>query len=248
MVERLRSIARRTHWSLLLKAFLFVLGWLLFPLWGFVFLAFVLYLFPRFQSGKFAVPALLTLGAALLVPTHLTGQEVTLDIRLPLALILGTTLYLLLGIKELVFVRRAAAYELASLLTIFLYIVWFFDATQSALTLSVLGASVVLVGAIGLLFGFHGRIEPIAHTRRERVVVIGVASLIIFELSLLLVVLPFAHLAQTAFLFLGVVMTQEFLLDRARGMLSRERMIRHLVVSLGIGSAILLSIMLSVGS
>ena len=54
-MEKLKSILRPIHWSLVLRTFIFGGSWLILPLWVFLLVALYFYLFPFFHPVKFAV-------------------------------------------------------------------------------------------------------------------------------------------------------------------------------------------------
>src|SRR5882724_5769539 len=120
MAAKLKSITGRIHWFLLAKAAIFGFGWLVLPAWLFFALAAGLYFIPFFRPQKLLIPFLLVLGFALKAPVNFWA-----------AIFLGCVFYCLLGIKDLVFIDRAAAYEVLVFLLAFLYIFAFFGVWNS---------------------------------------------------------------------------------------------------------------------
>ena len=116
MVEKLKSILRRIPWSLALKAFVFGISWLLLPMWVFVFVALCSYLFPLFQSFKFASHFIVLLVLA-----------ISTDPSLSAAIFLSAVFYLLLGLKDFLFINRRATYEALILLFVFAISIRFYS-------------------------------------------------------------------------------------------------------------------------
>lgn len=104
MADTLKSITNRIHWSLLLKPLALIAAWYWLPFWVFCIVAFVLYFFPALpRSGTF--PAfLITLVAADL-----------LSLGWLHALWLYILFFLIVGIRELMFVDRRRAYQILTL-------------------------------------------------------------------------------------------------------------------------------------
>jgi hypothetical protein len=122
MVEKFASISKKIPWFLLLKAFFFALAAVfLAPAHGswFLLVAFLLYFFPRFQSVRYAPEFLMLVLLSLLVPQALW-----------IVFLLSLSFFLLLGIKEMVFVRRLSIYRCLAFVILFLVLlVFFFDFT-----------------------------------------------------------------------------------------------------------------------
>ncbi len=195
MAAKLKSIIGRIHWSLLARGFAFGLGWLLLPAWLFFALAIGLYLIPFFRPYKLAFPFLLVLIYALRSPASFW-----------IAVFLGGTLYCLLGIKDLVFIDRTAAYEILTFLIVFLYIFGFFGAFgswNSGGFLAAFGLSSLSFLLLRGLFGyteheFAEAGEPLKHPT----LVAGIMSLLFFEALVAGLFLPLAPFYQAAFAFL----------------------------------------------
>lgn len=109
MVEKLKSILRRTHWSLLVRAAIFAVSWYLLPLWLFTLIALYLYFVPIFRSGRLAAPFLI-----LVILTYIEAPN-------PIFMVVfGLIFYVLLLIKGLFLIDRRSAFEILVLMLSFL--------------------------------------------------------------------------------------------------------------------------------
>lgn len=100
MEEKLKSILRRIHWSLLLKAAVFAAAWAIAPFWLFVVIALYLYFVPIAQSRSVVIPFLILLAISALEPVGFF-----------LAFVFGAAFLYILLIKDLYLVDRRSAYE-----------------------------------------------------------------------------------------------------------------------------------------
>lgn len=99
MVEKLRSITKKIRWSLVLKAAAVGLSWVYLPEWISVILAVFFYFSSFFRIRHMGVPFL-----SALIIAHVLGQNI------PVGFFLAGCLFLILGLKELVFIDRRSAY------------------------------------------------------------------------------------------------------------------------------------------
>src|ERR1700735_5015882 len=117
MEEKLKSISKQIHWSLLAKAAIFALGWFFLPFWLFLLLALYLYFFPFFQSRKLlGAPFLGLLALTFIGPASFF-----------MAIVFGLLFYYLLLIKDLVLIDRKAAYELFAFVLLFFFLRSFYE-------------------------------------------------------------------------------------------------------------------------
>src|ERR1700722_12935955 len=111
MVEKLKSISKQIHWSLLARAALFALFWFFLPFWLFFLLALYLYFIPFFQERTLPVPFFI-----LLLLTFIESPGIFF------AVIFGLLFYYLLLIKNLVLIDRKSGYELFVLAITFFFL------------------------------------------------------------------------------------------------------------------------------
>lgn len=216
--EKLKSALRQTHWSLALRAAVFGASWLFLPFWVFMLVALYFYFIPFFQPWILAFPSLvLIFFTAVLAPS------------LWLAVFFGVTWYLILGIKDLIFVGRKQAYEMLVFLLVFLITVGFFSYFDSwAGTLPMI-YSLTMSAVIFLLSrGFlnYGADSPGSAGHREKsaknTIAAGVVALVLFELSLPFLVLPLHFLYQASLFFVVSVILMESAFEYAKGTLTRQ--------------------------
>lgn len=99
MAERLKSITKGIRWSLLLKAALAGASWIYFPEWLGVTLVLFFYFSSFFRLKHLGVPFF-----SALIISHLLGQDALGGI------FLAASLFLILGLKELIFIDRRSAH------------------------------------------------------------------------------------------------------------------------------------------
>lgn len=113
LVEKIkRAVSLR---GLPLRAVIFGLGWFLLPFWLFVLLALCLYLVPFFGVKRFFLPFLAIIFFAAIEPRNFL-----------FAIVFAGVFYMILGVKELVFIERKSAYEALTLLVEFFAFIKFF--------------------------------------------------------------------------------------------------------------------------
>lgn len=226
MATKLKLTIRRIPWSLVLRAGFFGLGWLLLPYEVFFLGALYLYFVPMFQPRKLALPFLLLLLFSYIETPSLWS-----------AIVMSATLYLILGIKDLVFIDRVSAYELLILLIIFLGGLHLFSSLESPDHSLVFLAPLVFISIFFFLFKnflYYPEDSPsfIHGFLRERGIWIGVlASFVLWQYLLFLLVLPLNFFYQTALIFIIALLFLEILPYYVRGNLSRDRILANLSLS-----------------
>jgi len=218
MAVKLKSVLKRIHWSLALKAAVFAASWFLLPLWLFFLIALYLYFVPPFQSGKLVAPFLVLMFFA-----------TTLTPSLWLAALFGVLWYLILGIKDLVFIDRKEAYESLVLLLIFFSGIRFFAHFDSWSGIMPLLADLLFGAAVFLLCkGFLGYVDEAHGVSRERKAIAAVvAALVIFEAALIIVFLPLHFLYQASLFFITALVFLESVFEYARGALTRRMLLMN---------------------
>ncbi len=217
MGSKLRSVLRQIHWSLALRAAIFAASWFFLPFWAFLLVAFYLYFVPFFQPRRLALPSLLVIFfTAVLTPTPW------------FAIFLGVAWYLILGIKDLIFINRKQAYEILVLFLVFLVTVRFFAHFDSwAGAFSVLYSLATSVVVFLLCKGFlkYGDLPEHAGYREKAArstAAAAVVALILFELSLLFLVLPIHFLFQASLFFVVAAIILESVFEYVNGALTRR--------------------------
>lgn len=214
MAVKLRSILRPIPWSLPLKSAVLGLALFFLPFWVFLIAAFYFYLFPSFQLTKLIWPFLAAVALASFW-----------DQSWWVAALTAVIFFLILGIRELIFIERFPAYEILDyLLFFFLFFTFFshFSFLQGwpAVWLLILAAVFYLL--LKSLFDYEG---DMFSSRRQKVLVLGLATLLIYELILVLLFLPLNVYYQTAVLFLFAVVLENFLADYLKSSLDRQKIL-----------------------
>ena len=213
MAVKLRSISRSIPWFLIFKAAVFGAAWLFLPFWLFLLIALYLYFFPPFQIFRLGLPFLLVIaGAAVFERGLVTGA------------ILSLIFYLILGIKDLIFIKRVLAYKVMTVALIFLVTSGFFPRFSSWGSLSVTFWSLVLTAIFFLLsknlYNYEEFSSPrtLKTGRSEKLLAFGILGLFGFELAFLLLFLPFSFYYQTAFFLAFNLLILALTLDYLRGL------------------------------
>ncbi len=220
MEVRLRSISRTIPWSLTLKAVVFGAAWLWLPFWLFLLLALGLYFVPLFHPGRLWWPfAAAIFFAALLTPS------------LWPAVFLAGLFFLILGIKDLIFIHRAAAYQALVFLLFALAYLNFFARTGRTGAPSLLLASLGLLLLVALLGGSLLRygLEEEGRSPHDPLL-LALLSFLLGAWALALAFLPLNFFFQSAILLLGAVSAFELVLAYRLHALSRREILLHLSV------------------
>ncbi len=219
MEEKLKSISKTIPWSLALKAAAFGLGWYILPFWSFLLLGLGMYFIPLFQPVRLLLPFLLAVSFAAVLPYSPWA-----------AVMLGVIFFFILGIKDLIFIRRGAAYETLVFLLLFLIFLNYFARFSvwndwAGLALGILAAA----ASAFLLRGFILYRVPAAGewTRRKRFLLFSLAGLLLWQWQTVLLFLPLNFFYQTAILFLGAVALIELFLAYAQEELTKRKILVH---------------------
>ena len=219
MVAKLKSALDPIHWSLLLKAVLVAGGWYWLPMTWALILALIVFLVPPYRSGIFS-PAFLVLLASLF----------TIEPTFFFAVLMGVGFYCLLGVKNLVLIHRATAYQIL-VTVLFLFVWWmFFDAAQGGYSLEIF-AQLLLVAA--LFFFFSWRSVVLGEMQKgggHYKLLLGVLSLLVFEWGLVVYFLPMALTSKVALALLVTGFLLELILQYIKGSLIRRDVLIYLGV------------------
>ena len=194
MAVKLRSILRSIPWFLIFKAAVFGAAWLFLPFWLFLLIALYLYFFPPFQIFSLGLPFLFTIASAAVFERGLV-----------MGAFLGLIFYLILGIKDLVFIKRVPAYKVMTVALIFLITSGFFHRFSNWGSLSVTFWSFVFAAIFFLLiknlvnYEEFSSLRTFRAGRSEKLLGFGILGLLGLELAFLLLFLPFSFYYQIAF-------------------------------------------------
>jgi len=220
MAVKLGSILRSIPWFLIFKAGLFAGAWLFLPFWLFLLIALYLYFFPPFQIFRLGFPFLLTIAGAAVFERGLVG-----------GVFLGLIFYLILGIKDLIFIKRVLAYKLMTAALIFLVTSGFFHRFLSWGSVSITFWSLVMTTIFFLLsknlYNYEEFSSPQTPKagRPEKLLALGILGLLGWQLAFLLLFLPFNFYYQIAFFSVFILVILALTLDYLRGLLFRKKFI-----------------------
>ena len=225
MVEKLKSILRPIPWSLVLRVFAFGVGWLLLPFWVFVFLALYFYFFPFFQPLKLILHFVILLFFMAVIPPSFLS-----------AVFFSVLFYILLGLKDFIFIERAPAHEMLFLLFILLLSTQFYFSIDAHYGMAALFYS-FLAFAIFFLLGrsaFLGRqaIPPDNGISDRALVFLFVLSFLLCQFLLATSALPLNFLYQAAIFFLSAAVLIESVFDYSFGTLTSRRLLANFSVFL----------------
>ena len=105
MAEKLKSALKTIHWSLVFKAFLAGLAWAYLPWWISALVLLGIYFIPIFQARNLFTPFLTAVVLGWIFPSNLLA-----------GLVIAFQVYLILGIKDFIFINRKAAMQMLSAL------------------------------------------------------------------------------------------------------------------------------------
>lgn len=212
--------------GLILKSLIMVACWSLLPFWVFVLVALGFYFIPFFRP--------LSLGLAFLVFLWFSA---TLPFSWLAAIALGVAFYLILGIKDLIFIHRGQAFEFLLYILVLLFAFEFFS-TGWRIGASIFGLSEAIASLVFIVIGFFlvrqamraGRTDPLieasAQTPEFRLFP-AVIILILWQLLWAFLFVPLNQYFQALFLFLSTVILVGMGRDYARRVLTPRRILIH---------------------
>jgi hypothetical protein len=237
MEEKLKLISGQIHWSLLVKTAVWVLGWWFLPFGLFLVLTFYLYFVPPLRSGQLFWPFFLILVLAF----FWRGDAF-------MGLLLGVLVYLLFGIKDLIFVNRKFVLEVLSIFGLFLLSFAILERIENWFSLRAILGSAFLAVVFGLLFRtfknyreLPKKVEGDDGSTKIEVFMIGVTVFIVFQLAFVLIVLPVPDMYKIALFFATIVAIWEILQKYLDGMLTKRRVLIVASVLLSIFVLLLVS-------
>jgi hypothetical protein len=199
-----------SHWSLVVV---------------FILVSFYLYFRPSLNSSQFILSFLVLLATSLLIVLLVNGQW-----SLVISLFFGFLFFLLLGVKNLIFVNRQPFYYLFNGLLLLVIFISFFWAENSRLFfikyLSVFFAIAFLFREF-LIFSING----FSNSTKKNLIVYG-AAFLIFQLLWAITLLPISFLNAAGLALLIVMILQDFIVHHFSGTMSRQIVLRNVTVFL----------------
>lgn len=219
MVEKLKSIIGPIPWSLILRAVLFGAAWLVLPFWVFLAVSILIYFIPFFRPALLLIPLSLTLILAALVPPSFWA-----------AAFLSVLFFFILGIKDLIFVDRATAFNLLVLVLFFLMWLYSFSWFDAGIT----AYSIMWFGVCSLIFFVASR-QFLSYAldipdSRKLSVSLGVVSFMLWEASVVALFMPLNFLFSTALVFLFAAMFLECAADYFKNRISPSHLLAYFSV------------------
>ena len=223
MVEKLRSILKRTNWSLILRAVIFGVAWWALPFWLFLLVALYLYFVPVAGSGKVSV-----LFLVLLLISFPQEQSVLA------AVVFGIIFYFIILIKDLIIIDRRSAYEVIMLVLSYLLVRSFFLNAGGSLSFLSLFYGLIAAWAVsamvaGLVKNFSISVAPPVadqHEERSFYRMLGwMTFLLMWQLLVVGLFLPLDFLYQSAMIFLIAIIIIDIVPQYVFGELSRKKVL-----------------------
>ncbi len=233
MAERLKSISNQISWSLALRALASVAAWYVLPQSLFLLAVLGLYFVPWFRPGALLAPFGVTLWfMSRLEPTP------------GLAMLFVAVWFLIYGIKELVFVERARAYEALLILLAFLIFLSFFSGFSAPGRGS--GGGALAVGFVYVLL-MRGLLREATHRETasmegisRRIAIASVlGGLLMTEVVIAALFLPMNFFSQSALALLTLALLTSSLTAHLEGTLTRNTVLTYASLFL-VGSTIIL--------
>jgi hypothetical protein len=224
MAEKLKSILKQTHWSLVIKAVVFGVAWFFLPFWLFLLVALYLYFVPFFQSHRLFWPFF-----ALLILTFVEPANF-----LFLIVFAGLFYYLLL-IKDLLLIDRRFAHELLVLVLSFLLVHDFYERFRwviggTALAYSLLLAILVVLMAKGFM-------------EKANRLLLWLFFVLAWQFIVLGLFIPIDFIYQSLIVFIALFTLIDIISSYAFGSISR-----HKILATSLSASILLVIVLASAS
>lgn len=209
MVEKLKSISRRIHWSLVLKAAVFALAWWFLPFWLFFLISLYLYCIPWFQTDALAVPFFILLILCFVQPPSIL-----------FAAVFGAIFYVALLIKGLLLINRRSAYELLVLALAFLLLRDFYLTFNSGVSGTAFFGALFLAAALALL------LRCLVNADRDIMRVVTWLSFLLFTQILFVgLFLPVDFVYQSITVFLAVVLLIDLIPEAVSGAITRNKIL-----------------------
>jgi len=220
MVEKLKLISRQIPWFLVVKAAVCGLAWYFLPFIVFLPVVFYFYFRPFYQPMKFIVPF-----TAFLVLTSPLFFEKSLG----MAILAGIFFFIILGVKDLIFIGRRHGFEVAVLFVSFLlFLVFFsrFDDWSTSMVLWSLPVFLVFFLLLKNLINYNDSLgSEQAAERSHGNIHLFFSAFILWQLSWVLFLVPFSLVYRMALIFITSFVFSELNIAYLGRGLSRRRIL-----------------------
>jgi hypothetical protein len=223
LIEKIKNAV--SFRALVIRAFIFGLSWYFLPFWLFAVVALVLYLVVIFGTRKFALPFLTIVFFAAIEPKSVF-----------FAVIFAAIFYLILGVKEIIFIERKAAYEILVLVLSFFAFVDIFRRFDS--WTGIVPFLLALATGMSVFFLLKGYLSYCSESvpANERAVhgniFAAIAGLTVAQMSIAAFLLPLNYFYQASLVFLSSVVMVELASAYLEDKLDRRMILSYLSVFL----------------
>jgi len=221
MAAKLKLILRKIPWFLLANSAILGFGWLVLPYWLYVLAAVFLYLRSSHERLKFWISALFLVAYPWFTVEWFGGMAVYFGVLFAVAW------FLLLGVKQLFFLKRPQAYAMMSGILFFvgsLFFFWRLDPVQYFAALLVFFIFTALLFWEFYSFAAAGAVSSEA-AKQGAFIFAAVFSLVLLELGWAVSLLPIGFLSSAAFLFLIFSVIEHSFFDYIAGSLHKNRIV-----------------------
>jgi hypothetical protein len=234
MVEKLKLITKQIPWSLLLKPIVLGGAWFVAPLWVALVSAVLLYSVPFFTTGGTLLQFVVMLALMAALPHTIIN-----------VIGIGIMFALIIGIQELIFAYRLRAYEVITVMVLFLAGFAFFShATNAALQIPLIPLFSIIC-LFFLLFRDTLRrylVTADASDTNHAGFLAGLSTLFLLESTVILLLLPLTMFAETAILLLLGTVLLDQASDYLRGSITSARTVFAAILFLGVLGGVLIFI------
>lgn len=220
MGEKLKLISRQIPWSLAAKALISGLAWYFLPFGLFLVVAFYFYLRPFYRPLHFIVPF-----TAFLVLT----SPLFFERSLGMAVLAAIFFFIILGVKDLIFVNRRHGFEVAVLFVTFLLFLVFFSQFNTWSTSMVFWSAGIFTVFFLLLKNLTDYNDSLGSEQTSSeahgLTYLFFSAFILWQLAWVLFAMPFGLVYKTTLLFLVSFVISEFNIASLGEGLSRKKIL-----------------------
>lgn len=221
MAEKLKSALKIIHWSLAFKAIIAGLAWVYFPWWLSVFVLLGLYFIPLFQTRHLFTPFSLVLILGWILPVNIFS-----------GLLIAVQMYMILGVKDFIFIDRKNILQILSVLFLAEAGVVVYSAPDNWLLNSFMYG--LLFGLVYYLCGLKLASISEGVAKEEKKSIIAIFSFLLVQISFALSFLPIASLYKSLLLILVAIIFFEWQNLHFLGKLYKNKIILYSLFFVGL--------------
>lgn len=221
METRLKLVLEKIHWSLIFKSFIIGLSWVFLPFWLFLIIVLFIYFIPIFRINSLLFQLLIFIFLAKIISFSFWNF-----------LLISILFFLILGIKDLIIIRRAVAYEFLGLLIFFILGLKFFERINiefnwSNIILSLFFSISFFLFLKNKIF-FEKSFDELNYFNFK--IGLSIMAFLIWQLILILNFLPINFYLQTAILILFISIGFETILNYAIFGLNKQFILGNILI------------------